>query len=168
MPVQQRPAPARKTPQSAQPKSGHPITSSRARAREEALNDWNRLGSLICVMRGWYADAGAIAEHGPGFTHEVATLAEGNEKVAKYLDYLTETGPMMGILSAGLPLILQFAANHGRIDAEKLPPEAGIIKPEILEERVKAEMKLANARMLAEIKAIHAQAAELDAESRAM
>jgi hypothetical protein len=116
------------------------------------------MGSLIAVMRGSYADAGAIAQHGPGVAKETADLADGNERIASWLDYLTEAGPYLGLTKAMLPLILQLAANHGKIDAKNLPPESGIIDPRILEEKVKAEMALASAKVLSEIRAIQAQA----------
>jgi len=116
-------------------------------------------------MKGWYADAGAIAQHGPGFTRGIADMAEGNDTLASWLDYLTQAGPYTEIFAAGLPLVLQLAANHGKIDPSKLPPESGILEPKVLEERVKAEMALASARVLQEIRSIQAQAEQAQAET---
>ena len=155
-------APASRTPR--KPVQATPIRSSRAEARKEALDGIGRIASLVAVMKGWYADAGAIAQHGPGFTRGIADMAESNDKLASWLDYLTESGPYMEIFAAGLPLALQLAANHGKIDPTKLPPESGIVEPKILEERVKAEMALASARVLQEIRSIQAQAEQAQAE----
>lgn len=160
MPVQQRPAPAKRASPARPAATGHAVISARTAGRESALNDWGKLGQMLCVMRGLYADAGAIAEHGPKLTHEVALMGDDNEAIARWLDYLTESGPVMGAFAAGLPLLMQFMANHGRIDAEKLPPEAGIVKPAILEERVKAGMELANSKILLELQAIRKQTAD--------
>jgi hypothetical protein len=97
------------------------------------------IGLFLC-MKGAYADAGAIAQHGPGLARETALLAESNPRIASVVDYLTEAGPYMGIIVVALPLALQLAANHGRIDASKMPPGSGVLPPEILEAKVKAEM----------------------------
>lgn len=162
MPVQQRPAPPKRaSPAPAKPAGSHPVQSSRAKAREDALNDWGRLGQMVCIFKGLYADAGAIAEHGPGFVHEIALMGDTNEMIAKWLDYAAQSGPVMGALGAGLPLAMQFLANHNKIDVEKLPPEAGIIPPKLLEERVKAEMERANAEILRELRNIRKQTAEM-------
>ena len=135
---------------------------SRRDLREAAVNEVGGAFSLIAVMKGWYADAGAVATHGPKFSHELALVADSNEQIASVLDYLTQTGPWVGVIKAGLPLILQLSANHGRIDATKLPPDSGIVEPKILEERVRAEMRNASARVLAEIREIERQTADMD------
>jgi len=137
-----------------------PVRSLRTQAREEALNGLGQVGSLIAVMRGWYADAGAIAQHGPKLSHEVALLGEQHEQIASWLDYLTESGPYMGLMKAGLPFLMQLSANHGKLDHTKLPPETGVIDPALLEKKVRAEMSVASALLLEEIRALEAKAAE--------
>jgi hypothetical protein len=92
-------------------------------------------------MRGSYADAGAIAQHGPGISQETAKLAEQNESVANVIDYLTQAGPYMGLVSVVLPFVLQLAVNHNRIDASKLSPDLGVLPPDVLEKRVRTEME---------------------------
>lgn len=134
---------------------------SRREAREAAINEVGGAVSLIAVMKGWFADAGAIAAHGPKFASEMALVAESDEHVATWLDYLTQSGPWLGATKALLPLILQLAANHGRIDATKLPPDAGILEPKLLEERVRAEMRNASARVMAEIRQMEQQTEEM-------
>lgn len=167
MPVNPAPkptAPASRTPRKPVTNPA-PIRSARADVRKEALDGIGKLASLLAVMKGWYADAGAIAQHGPGFTRGIADMAESNDTLASWLDYLTQSGPYMEIMAAGLPLALQLAANHGRLDPSKLPPDSGIVEPRILEERVKAEMALASARVLAEIRSIQAQAEQAQTET---
>lgn len=116
-------------------------------ARTEALNGLGQIGALVLVMRGSYADAGAIAQHGPGISAETAKLAEQNESIANLIDYLTQAGPYMGLVSVVLPLVLQLAVNHNRIDASKLSPELGVLPPDILEKRVRTEMEAKRAEV---------------------
>lgn len=139
--------------------------TTRREARENAVNELGGAFSLIAVMKGWYADAGAVATHGPRFAKELALVADSNEQVGTWLDYLTQGGPWVGVVKAGLPLLLQLSANHGRIDATKLPPDSGIVEPKILEERVRAEMRNASARVLAEIREIEQQTATLERQT---
>jgi hypothetical protein len=74
-------------------------------------------------------------------------LAESNDGIASVVDYLTEAGPYMGLLTVMLPFVLQLAANHGRIDASKLSPEFGVYPPDVLEGRVRSEMEAKRAQM---------------------
>jgi hypothetical protein len=122
-------------------------------ARKENLDGVGKIVSLICVMRGQYADAGAIAQHGPGITTEVASLAESNEKIASWVDYLSEAGPYMGVAVVALPLLMQLLVNHGRVDVDKLPADSGIIEPALLERKVKADMMAARKAMQDQIEA---------------
>jgi hypothetical protein len=165
MPVEppRPPSPGRKTSAPAA-RPAAPVHSARTRTREDGLTDWAKLLSLGAVMRGWYADAGAISEHGPAAAHQIALMAESNEQIAKWCDYATESGPVMGALSVFLPLTLQILANHGKIDASRLPPESGIIEPALLEKKVKAEMELANAQILQKIQAITLEAEKAQRE----
>ena len=153
------PAPAAKA---RKPAAIAPTRTSRRDTRENAINEVGGGISLIAAMKGWYADAGTIAMHGPKFAKELALVADDNEQIATWLDYLTQSGPWLGVMKAALPMILQFAANHGRIDVSKLPPDAGVVEPKILEERVRAEMRNASARVLAEIRQIEQQTADLE------
>lgn len=134
---------------------------SRREARENAVNEIGGGFALIAAMKGWYADAGTIGMHGPKFAHELALVADDNEQVGTFLDYLTQSGPWLGVIKVGLPMILQFAANHGRIDTAKLPADSGIIEPKMLEERVKAEMRNASEKIRAEIRMLEQQTADM-------
>lgn len=124
-----------------------PVILDKTAARREALTGLGQITASILIMRGGYADAGAIAQHGPAVARETALLAEQNERIASVVDYLTEAGPYMGLITAVLPLALQFAANHNRLDANKLSPDFGVFPPDILEKRVKKEMEARRAEM---------------------
>ena len=154
MPIDTAPAPAApKTPARKTAPRTPPRPADRTAARKENLDGVGKIVSLICVMRGQYADAGAIAQHGPGITSEIASLADQNEKIASWVDYLSGTGPYMGVAVIALPLIMQLLVNHGKMDADKLPPDSGIIEPALLERKVRAEMLMARKQMQDQIEA---------------
>jgi hypothetical protein len=92
------------------------------------------------MFKEWFADAGAIQIHGPNVARETASLADQDERIGKGLDYLISAGPYAGLLTALLPLGMQIAANHGRIDAKAASGLGGVMPPEMLEARVKADM----------------------------
>jgi hypothetical protein len=145
-------SPARKTAPAAKPAPLPPPS------RETGLTGYLQAGSLICVMKGWYADAGALSVHGPAFIHELSAMAGTDEKIANIVDYLVAAGPYTKLLAAVMPLILQIGVNHGRIPADAAG-SGGIVPPETLEARVKADI----ARMQAEaIREAREAQAELD------
>jgi hypothetical protein len=144
-------APARKPQAARKPATPAEPAKTRAQVRAESLNDYFKAGALFAVVRGWYADAGACQIHGPGISREVAIMAEGNDKVGKLVDYLTEAGPYMGLATAVLPFVFQLAANHGRIDAKKIPAGLGIVDPAELETNAKTEIARETARLEAEL-----------------
>lgn len=115
-------------------------------AREQGLLGLGQIGQAICMMRNWFADAGAIQIHWPAVARETAALADQDERIGKTIDYLVSAGPYAGLLTAVLPLGMQIAANHGRIDVNAASGLGGVMPPEMLEARVKADM----ARMKAE------------------
>lgn len=141
-------APARKTPRAPSRPPAAPI--DKTAARREALTGLGQVATALLVMRGAYADAGAIAQHSPDVSRETALLCESNENFASVVDYLTEAGPYMGLITAVMPLALQLAANHGKIDASRLSPDFGVYPPAILEARVKAELEAKRAEFAAE------------------
>jgi hypothetical protein len=117
-------------------------TASRMTARSEAVNGIFQITAVGCVARGWYADAGAIAQHGPKISAELVTLAETDSRIASLVDYLATAGPYTGLLLAVLPLAFQIAVNHKRMDPKRIPLP-GITDPEILENSVRREMATA-------------------------
>lgn len=137
-----------------------PKAPSKTSAREDAANGIFQLAGFGLILGRQYADAGAINMHGAPIAHELATLAESNDGIAKGLDYLLEAGPYAGLITAVMPLALQIMANHKVIRAD-LIAGGGVVPPEALEAEVKATM----ARQASEaIKRQH----EAEAELRAM
>lgn len=108
-------------------------------ARVQAINGVFQVSTLGLLARGMYADAGAIADHGPRISIELATLAESDSRIASVVDYLTSAGPYTGLVLAVLPLALQLAANHGRIDPDRAAG-LGVKNPRELEAEVKRDI----------------------------
>jgi hypothetical protein len=160
------------TPQAPKVKrAARPAQSSRAdltAAREKGLTGIGQIGVVVCVAKGWYADAATVKDHAPNLARETAKLAEEYDEVGNVLDAIIGVGPFTAILAAGLPFVLQLLANHGRIDAEKAGI-AGIEDPQDLEarmiaevERTKLVVQLARKRERAELDAM---IAELETEA---
>jgi hypothetical protein len=114
-------------------------------------------------MKGWYADAGALSVHGPKFVHELAALAEGNESVAKVVDYFVAAGPYTAIMATALPLIIQLGVNHGKISADAAGT-GGILPPDVLEARVKSDIARMQAEALKEAQSARAELERVQAE----
>lgn len=133
-----------------------------ADTRSESVNGLFQLASFGCVMIGQYADAATIGEHGPNISTEVVKLGQQNEKIGQWIDYLTQAGPYAGLVTAILPLALQLAANHKRIDYAKVP---GLTAPEVLSTRVETQMKAAAVQQMREAQQ---QQALYDAELQRM
>lgn len=133
--------------------------SELAQKRKNDMDGFLQIGVALCVFTKQYPDAGAIAMHGGQLTAALARRADQEEKLGKILDYLGVIGPYSEILSAALPLMLQLAANHGRV-----PPEAvaqfGVVPPQMLETQVKLEIAARQAEMMEELKAREAKLAE--------
>src|SRR5258707_7007916 len=72
------------------------VMTPRDEARKEAVTGIFGLGSLLAIMRGAYADAGAISIHGPKIAREVTVLGRSNEQIGKALDILGQCGPYIG------------------------------------------------------------------------
>jgi hypothetical protein len=123
--------------------------SPKQKDREEGANGLFQLAGFGLIVTKNYADAGAIGKHSPKISHELAVLADKNEGVAKFLDYLTEAGPYAGLITACMPLILQIMANHNMIKAEALAG-SGVVAPAALEAGVKADMARQTAEALRE------------------
>jgi hypothetical protein len=117
-----------------------------ADARYQGINSLFQITAIGLLARKQYADAGAIRNHGPGISREIVILADSDDRVATFVDYLTTAGPYTGLMMAVLPLVLQIAANHGRIDADKTMMP-GIVPPAELEREVKQSITDKNAEM---------------------
>ena len=134
-------SPTRKT---APKTSAAPKQASGLTPRDETRKD-NLMGvmsavSMFALMRGQYADAGAVSQHGPKVAKELVLLGKSNEPIGKALDLLAQAGPYTGLVFACLPLLAQLAVNHGRIEASKIGGIPGVTSKEALESQVKAEL----------------------------
>lgn len=139
-PPPRKPA-ARKPALAQSPQSQH-------EAREQGLLGLGQIAQAVCMMREWFADAGAIQIHWPNVARETASLADQDERIGKTIDYLVSAGPYAGLLTAVLPLGMQIAANHGRIDPKAASGLGGVMPKEMLEARVKADMEKARAEFV--------------------
>ena len=106
--------------------------------REAGLNGLAQLGQGVLLLLGQHADAATVGMHWPPISHELALVAESNEKIAKPIDLLIEIGPYGALASALLPFVMQIAANHRWIDASKMPGQ--VLPPEVLEARMQTKM----------------------------
>jgi cysteine synthase len=122
--------------------------------RAENVQSIFQMAAAACIMKGYYADAGAIDMHSEGISTEVAKLADTDPKIAKLVDSLGSVGPLGGILMAALPLGMQIAANHGKIDPDRASGLGNVMAPADLEMKIKLEIQKQRAEMLAEIKAM--------------
>lgn len=122
-----------------------------AKRRWDNMASFLQIGIAASVFTKNYADAGAIAMHGPDFTKALAKQADKNEKLAKLLDYLGAIGPYSEILGAGLPLVLQIMANHKRVPAEAVA-NFGVVPPRMLETKVRLEIKQQEAELMQQLK----------------
>jgi hypothetical protein len=125
--------------------------------RAENVQSIFTMAAAGCIMKGYFADAGAINMHSEAISTEVAKLADTDERVAKLVDSLASVGPLGGILMATLPLAMQLAANHGRIDPDRAGGVGGIMTPADLESKVKLQIQRERASIMAEIKALQAE-----------
>ena len=117
-----------------------PGLTPRDETRKESVDGIFAMGSMLAIMRGQYADAGAIGIHGPKLSREIVLLGKTHDSIGKALDYLGTAGPYMGIFGATLPLIIQLAINHDRIDSGKVSGILGVMSREALEIKVKGEL----------------------------
>lgn len=114
-------------------------TRSVNQKRTEGLLGLAQLGQGILLLVGQYADAAAVGQHFPPVAQELANIADTSDFVAKPIDLLIEVGTYGGLIAALLPLGLQIAANHGRIDATRLAGQ-GVVPPDVLEAQMKANV----------------------------
>ena len=109
-----------------------------------------QISQAVLIMKGWYADAGAVALHGPNLARETASLAAQNERIGNAIDYLNSAGPYSGILLAGLQMGMQIAANHGKIDASAAAG-LGVMEPDVLEAKIKADVETQRANLMRQV-----------------
>jgi len=133
-------------------------SNAKTASRAEAIDGLFQIAGTALVVSKQYADAGAISIHKDAISLEAAKVADENEKFGALLDRLTAVGPYAGLLTAVLPLAMQLAANHGRIDPVKAGGLMGIQSPEALALQVEAEMNNKKAVFLREAAEAQAKA----------
>lgn len=134
---------------SSRPKAS-PAQSTRAK-REEALNGLGQLAQAPLLATKQYADAGAIGLHWPGISTELATLAESQPAIAKFVDPLIKAGPYTGLVMAILPFATQILVNHGRIPAGAMGSQpANSLSAQVEASLAEAEMNALQAQLQAE------------------
>lgn len=118
-------------------------------AREDGLLGIAQIGTALLILTKNYADAGAVDMHGQPIAHEVALMAEDNEKLGNIVDRLCAMGPYAGLLTAVMPLAMQILVNHDRIN----PSAAGlfggqVMSKEALSAKVSADIDTKKAEFL--------------------
>jgi hypothetical protein len=135
MPITAPQAPAAKTPRANAARPA-PSQTAKLEGRAEAVDGILQLGAAVCVLTRNHADAQAIDDHRTDISIECAKVAADNEQFGNLLDRLSNVGPYAGLLTAVMPLALQLAVNHKRMEAGVM----GTVSPEVLEAKVKADI----------------------------
>ncbi len=154
----------RSTPKTSSAPAQHASLTPRDQSRQENVMGVLSAVSMMAIMRGQYADAGAVSIHGPKVAKELVLLGKSSEPVGKALDLLAQAGPYTGIIFATLPLLAQLAVNHGRIESSKVSGIPGVKSREALENQVKAELAEEELRQLQESQATQANVEKMRAE----
>lgn len=115
--------------------------------RIKTLAGYSEILQAGLLMFGQYADAETIDMHGGPLLTAVADLGDHHENFGATLDKADAFGPYMALAVAAIPMVMQFAANHGRIDASKVS-FGGIVPPDQLAHRRQAKLMKAQADMI--------------------
>jgi hypothetical protein len=143
---------------SARVRTAAPAVSSTARA--EALEAIAAIPVAACIATGQLADAGAIEVYWPTLSAEISKLADAQPAIARWIDPLAKVGPYTGILAVALPMLMQFAVNHGRGTAGAM----GTVSPDLLSARIQLRIAKAEAEALQQQLAAEREARETRAE----
>lgn len=99
-----------------------PVTPSQRlmKKTEERARGLEGIGQLVSagfLFARQPADAITVNKYWPAISLETARLAEDNPQLASQVDKLIVVGPYTAIIEAALPMFLQLAVNHGKLDA---------------------------------------------------
>ncbi len=87
----------------------------------------------LAVASKWYKpaayDAMAISYHTPAIAQAVGKIADEDARWATVLDKAASVGPYGELTLALMPMLMQFACNHGMLPPN---PEMGVLDPEEL------------------------------------
>lgn len=166
MPIGAPAAPAEKKPRSSTARTAATVgAQSRTEAREEGLKGLAQIGTAVCILTKNYADAGALDMHAEPIAHELAVLAQDNEKIATIIDRVTAMGPYAALIGAVMPLALQILVNHDRIKPDSAGLLGGkVMSKEALAAKVSADIDKAKTQFLREAKEAQEEAARAEAE----
>lgn len=139
-----KPPPARKT-RDAKP-AAVTVTADVTAARAEALIGVSSIPVAACIATGRLADAGTIQMYWPPFARELAAVGEKQEEIGRLLDPLTKVGPYANLIAVGLPMLYQFAVNHGKAKAGGM----GSVSPELIASKIETQIAQAEAASLRE------------------
>lgn len=134
MPITASPPPESKTPRTRTAKPTAPSATDQTAARAQGLQGWGQIGQAILIGLHQYSDAGAIGLYFDPLAGEIAKLATADERIAKIVDPIIQTGPYSALIAAALPLAMQLAVNHGRMK----PGALGTVPRETLSARIEA------------------------------
>lgn len=85
--------------------------------RKEAVEGLGQLAQVPLIATKQFADAATVGIHWPNVAKEISALADSQEAIARVIDPLIKIGPYTGLVTAVLPMLMQFAVNHGRVAA---------------------------------------------------
>jgi hypothetical protein len=128
------------------PKAAPAVSPDITAARTEALIGISSIPVAACIATGRLADAGTISMYWPKFAAELAAVGEKQEEIGKLLDPLTKIGPYANIIAVGLPMLYQFAVNHGKAKAGGM----GSVSPELIASKIETQIAQAEAESLRE------------------
>jgi hypothetical protein len=137
--------------------------TSRHTEHKNAIGETLGAASMILVMFGLKADAGAIAVYGESISQEVATVADDYDQVANAVDYLSRGSIWIGLITALAPLGMQIAGNHNLVP-ENMRKTAGLYSRETMVSIIDTQLAEREAQILKEQKASHDKLAALKAE----
>lgn|SRR5487761_74381 len=115
-------------------------------------------------------DAAAVAIHAEGVAAGVAEIADKNDFIGALVGHLETVNGVAGIGVAVLPLVYQLMANHAPPEArDNMPPQLmqlGVLPPQILMEKLKAQNSTKMAKVQADILREQKQAEQETAKLR--
>jgi hypothetical protein len=151
-------------------KPAAPQDTERRDNRVKTLDGYSQILQAGCLMAGLHADAETIDMHAPPLLSAVADIGDHHQGFGEALDRSDAFGPYLALAVAAVPMVLQFMANHGRIDATKTSV-GGIVPPDQLANRRQAKLAKAQAEMIRQQRVAQEEAyrahQELQAEVRA-
>lgn len=145
-----------KTSSAAKPAAKNAKTAERA----AALEGIGGLAQAGLIAGRQYADAQAVGMHWPGIATELATLAQTEEVIARFVDPLIKAGPYTALAMAVLPLVAQVAVNHKALPAgtmNTLPGDVLGAQMQMAVQQQQIEMRQQQQQQQAELDRLQAQ-----------